>query len=236
MAQSHVARVDYATLDEAELVARARAKESGAFRAIMKKANQRLFRIARSAVRDDAEAEDIVQETYVRAFAALDSFRGDSSIFTWLTRIALNEAHGRLRRRRNHVALDEVEIMQRRDADVIPFPGGELSISPETEAARLQVRRLLEAAIDELPKDFRMVFIMREVEGLSMAETAAALGIREETVKTRLHRARRLLRGALSKRLAHGASDIFVFLGPRCERMTTRVLARLGIANESGVV
>jgi RNA polymerase sigma-70 factor (ECF subfamily) len=109
------------------------------------------------------------------------------------------------------------------------FPGGEPTATPEADAARLQVRRVLESAIDDLPEDFRVVFILREVEGCSVAETATALDIREETVKTRLHRARRLLRGVLSKRLASSTGEAFLFEGARCARITERVLARLGI-------
>lgn len=227
MQHANTAAEDYAAMHEAELVARARANERGAFRAIMQRGNQRLFRIARGVVRDEAEAEDIVQETYVRAFTNLSAFRGEASIFTWLTRIALNEAHGRLRKRRNNVELDEVETMQKLGGHVIAFPGVDAVSSPESDAERMQVRRLIESSIDELPVDFRTVFIMRDVEELSVAEAAAVLGIREETVKTRLHRARRLLRAALSDRLAAQTSDIFTFLGARCERITEQVLASM---------
>lgn len=218
---------DFASMDEAELVRHACAGDREAFRAIMQRGNQRLFRIARGLVRDDAEAEDIVQETYVRAFTSLDSFRGEASIFTWLTRIAINEANGRLRKRRENVGLEAIESAQNRGAHVIMFPHADAGMTPELDVARAQVRRLLESAIDDLPDDFRVVFIMRDVEGCSIAETAAALGIREETVKTRLHRARRQLRAALSERLASSVAEAFMFMGARCERMSERVLAAL---------
>ncbi len=218
---------DYAVMKEAELVRRARAGEREAFRTIMQRANQRLFRIARGVIRDDSEAEDVVQESYLRAFTNLQAFRGESSIFTWLTRITLNEAKGRLRKRRLNVGLDEVEAAQNRGGHVIMFPNVDAASTPEAEVARMQVRQLLERAIDGLPEDFRMVFIMRDVEECSIAETAAALGVREETVKTRLHRARRLLRGALIDTVAPTTSEAFIFLGARCERITERVLARL---------
>ena len=220
-------RTDYARMEEAELVGHARAGDREAFRAIMQRANQRLFRIARGFVRDDSEAEDIVQETYVRAFANLDAFRGEASIFTWLTRIAINEANGRLRKRRNNVGLEAVESAQSRGAHVIMFPQTDAGMTPELDVARTQVRHVLEEAIDELPDDFRVVFIMRDVEGCSIAETATTLGIREETIKTRLHRARRLLRAAISERLASSVAEAFLFMGARCERMSEKVLTAL---------
>ncbi len=227
MAIPKVAPPDYANMEEAELVRLARAGERDAFRTIMQRGNQRLFRIARGVMRDDAEAEDVVQESYVRAFTNLQVFRGDSSIFTWLTRITLNEAKSRLRKRRRTVGLEEVEAVQNRGAHVIMFPTVDPAATPEVDVARMQVRRLLESAIDELPEDFRTVFIMRDVEECSIAETAAALGLREETVKTRLHRARRRLRGVLIDTLAPTTSEAFLFLGARCERITERVLQRL---------
>lgn len=229
MVKALAAQLPYAAMDEAELVSRARAGDREAFRAIMQRCNQRLFRIARGVVRDEAEAEDIVQEAYVRAFAGLGAFRGDAGVFTWLTRITLNEANGRLRKRRNNVELETVEAIQSRGAHLIMFPSVDPAATPELDAARLQARRMLESAIDELPADFRMVFIMRDVEECSIAETALALGIREETVKTRLHRARRMLRGALSERLASTMTEAFMFMGARCARLSESVLARLDL-------
>lgn len=228
MATSQLAPAEYAGMDEAELVSRARAGECGAFRAIMQRGNQRLFRIARAVVRDDAEAEDVVQEGYVRAFTNLAAFRGEASIYTWLTRIVLNEANGRRRRLRHQVGLEEVEAIENAGAQVIMFPNT-VSPNPEADAARHEVRRVLERAIDELPADFRLVFMMRDVEECSTAETAAALDIRQETVKTRLHRARRLLRGMLSERLTGTVGEAFPFLGERCKRITEAVLARLAL-------
>lgn len=231
MAIPKVAPPDYASMEEAELVRLARAGERDAFRTIMQRGNQRLFRIARGVMRDDSEAEDVVQESYVRAFTNLQAFRGESSIFTWLTRIVLNEAKSRLRKRRRTVGLEEVEAVQNRGAHVIMFPNADPAATPEADVARMQVRRLLESAIDGLAIDFRMVFVMRDVEECSIAETAAALGVREETVKTRLHRARRLLRTVLIEQLAPTTSEAFLFLGVRCERITESVLARLPFPN-----
>jgi RNA polymerase sigma-70 factor (ECF subfamily) len=217
---------DYAALAEPDLAAFARAGDREAFRAIMQRCNQRLFRIARAVVRDDAEAEDVLQEAYTRAFAAIAGFRGEAGIATWLTRIVLNEAHGRLRSRRPTADLDEVETAQA-SAQVLPFPGRNGPEDPEADAARAQIRRILEHAVDDLPEPFRLVFILREVEELSVQETAAHLSIRPETVKTRLHRARRRLREALDAQLADVMVGAYPFLGARCARITEAVLRRL---------
>ncbi|MFC3071109.1 RNA polymerase sigma factor [Phenylobacterium soli] len=217
--------VDYAALPEGELVAQARAGVREAFAALMQRGNQRLFRIARSVVRDEGEAEDVLQEAYLRAFAALPSFRGESSVFTWLTRIVLNEAHDRLRKRRPTVELDALEQAQSDPGRILLFPGA--SDDPERDAALAQTRRLLERAVDALPEAFRLVFVMREVEGLTIEETAQALSVKPETVKTRLFRARRQLREALDEQLASALTGAFPFLGARCERITSAVLARL---------
>ena len=218
--------LDYAGLPEADLVAKAKAGDREAFRAIMTRCNQRLFRIARAVVRDEAEAEDVLQEAYVRAFAAIAGFRGEAGIATWLTRIVLNEAHGRLRRRRTMVELDELETAQT-GAQVLDFPGMARSDDPEADAARARIRRILERAVDALPEPFRLVFILREIEELSAEETARHLDLKVETVKTRLHRARRRLRETLDAQLADVMVGAYPFLGARCERITQAVLRRL---------
>lgn len=218
--------IDYLGLPESELVAYARAGDRQAFRAIMKHCNQRLFRIARAVVRDEAEAEDVLQEAYTRAFSAISTFRGEAGIATWLTRIVLNEAHGRLRRRKLTVDLDQVEAAQE-SAQVLNFPGMTKSENPEADAARAQIRRILERAVDALPEAFRLVFILREVEELSVEETASHLNLKVETVKTRLHRARRRLRDALDAQLADVMVGAYPFLGARCDRITEAVLRRL---------
>ena len=218
--------INYLGLPEPELVACARAGDRQAFRAIMKRCNQRLFRIARAVVRDEAEAEDVLQEAYTRAFGAIATFRAESGIATWLTRIVLNEAHSRLRQRRITVDLDQVEAAQE-NAQVLNFPGMTRSEDPEADAARAQIRRILERAVDALPEAFRLVFILREVEELSVEETASHLNLKVETVKTRLHRARRRLRDALDAQLADVMVGAYPFLGARCERITEAVLRRL---------
>lgn len=219
--------LDYAALPEAELADRARGGDREAFRAIMQRCNQRLFRTARSVMRDDAEAEDVLQESYARAFKAIGGFRGEAGLATWLTRIVLNEARGRLRSRRLTVDLDQIEAAQAGHGEVLAFPsklGGE---DPEGSAASAELRRLLERAVDDLPEPFRLVFVLREVEECSIEETAQALSIRPETVKTRLHRARRLLRQALDAQVADALVGAYPFLGARCARITEAVLARL---------
>jgi len=215
---------DDAALSETELVAHAKAGRREAFVALMRRGNQRLFRVARAVLRDDGEAEDVLQEAYVRAFANLADFRGEASIFTWLTRIVLNEAHGRIRKRRPTVELAHLEAVQAEPGRILAFPGVD---DPEQGAARAEVRRLLERAIDELPEGFRVVFMLRDVQGLTVEETSDTLGVKPETVKTRLHRARRLLRQALDAELASTLTGAFPFLGPRCQRITDAVLARL---------
>jgi RNA polymerase sigma-70 factor, ECF subfamily len=221
--------LDYAALAETELVAYAKAGRREAFAALMQRGNQRLFRIARGVVRDESEAEDVLQEAYVRAFAKLSEFRGEASIYTWLTRIVLNEAHGRLRKRRDTVELSAIEAAQEGRGRILMFPSAMASDDPERDAALAETRRLLERAVDDLPEAFRLVFIMREVEGCSIAETTTNLNIKAETVKTRLHRARRMLRESLDTQLASALTGAFPFLGARCQRITDAVLQRMGL-------
>lgn len=223
---------DYETLDEAELVALARNRDLEAFRVIMQRCNQRLFRVTRAVLGLDADAEDALQEVYVKAFTKLDTFRGDAEILTWLTRIAINEAKGRLRKRRSHVSLDVLEQSQQSDATILMFPGGGMA-TPEENAARSEMRALVETAIDDLPEPFRAVFVLRDVEGCSVAETATALSLKEETVKTRLYRARRRLREALDTKVSHAVDGAFPFLGLRCDRITNAVIERLSRAMRS---
>jgi RNA polymerase sigma-70 factor (ECF subfamily) len=209
-----------------QLVRRALAREGDAFRTIMKTNNQRLYRIARGVVRNDSEAEDIVQEAYVRAFAHLDAFRGTSSLSTWLSRIVINEALGRLRKRRR-TAARAVQDAQPRQAEIIQFPLN-TSDDPERTMAQRQILQLVERATDNLPHVYRTVFVARVIEGLSIDDTAELLGVRPETVKSRLHRARVLVRKALDDQIGPVLLDAFPFAGRRCERLTTAVMTRLG--------
>jgi RNA polymerase sigma-70 factor (ECF subfamily) len=211
--------------DELDLVRRSLARDELAFRAIMLRHNRRLYRIARGIVRNDADAEEVVQEAYVRAFMHLGDFRGDSSLATWLSRITINEALGRLRRKRSR---PEVQVEEPRlDAQIIPFPQTAID-DPEKTMAQRQILQLVEQATDNLPENFRLVFITRVIEGMSVEETSEILGIPPETVKTRLHRARRLVREQLDKQIGPVLMDAFPFAGRRCERVTQTVLLRLG--------
>lgn len=212
-----------AASSEMQLVRRALAREGNAFRTIMKTHNQRLYRIARGVVRNDAEAEDIVQEAYVRAFAHLDAFRGESSLATWLSRIVINEALGRLRKKRRMVAMPANP-----QAEIIQFPLNP-SDDPERTMAQRQILGLVERATDSLPDVYRSVFVARVIEGLSIEETADLLGVRPETVKTRLHRARALVRKALDDQIGPVLLDAFPFAGRRCDRLTSAVMQRLGL-------
>ena len=217
-------------LGDAELVRLARERNGDAFRIIMQRNNQRLYRVARSVVQDDSEAEDVVQEAYVRAFGSLGQFRGDSSLATWLTRITLNEALGRLRRQRHMVDLEVLDAEPFGKTQIIPFPLMPVTADPERAAAQRQIRNLIEGAIDDLPEIFRVVFVMRDVEGLSIEETADFLGMPPATVKTRLHRARLQLRRALDEQLASTLTEAFPFDGKRCQQSADKVLARLQLA------
>ena len=212
---------------DAELVARARMRDEAAVRAIMQSNNRRLYRIARGILRNDSEAEDVVQETYVRAFTHLEDFRGDSSLATWLARIAMNEALGRLRRARPSVDVSTLApgVLE---AQIIQFPLSGASEDPERTMAQREIQHVVEHAIDELPEAFRLVFITRVIEGMNVEETAGILGLKPETVKTRLHRARAMLRDNVEKKIGPVVMEAFPFAGKRCERLTEAVLKRLG--------
>jgi RNA polymerase sigma-70 factor, ECF subfamily len=215
-------------LDDAALVELARSHDEAAFRLITRRHDKRLYRLVRGILRDDAEAEDVVQETFVRAFTHLSGFRGEARLSTWLTRIALNEALDRLRQRHPVVGLEAIDHVNPQGRPrMAGDPSAPRDMNPEAETARSEIRRLLERAIDELPEPFRVVFVLREIEQMSVDETASQLGVRPETVRTRLHRARRLLRKALGDQLALALTDVFPFEATRCARLTEAVLDRL---------
>lgn len=213
---------------DAELVRRALARDGTAFRTIMERHNRRLYRIARSILRNDSEAEDVVQEAYVKAFTHLGGFRGESSLATWLSRITMNEALGRLRRERPAVDRETFEA-QRTEAQIIKFPQTVTSDDPERTMAQREILQLVERATDNLPEIFRIVFMTRVIEGMSTEDTANLLGLQPDTVKTRLHRARQLVRDELDKQIGPVFMDAFPFAGRRCESMTNAVLQRLTI-------
>ena len=217
------------TSDE-DLAEDARSGELRAFEVIMRRYNQRLFRLARSIAASDSDAEDALQEAYIRAFTNLDSFEGRSAFSTWLSRIVLNEALGRVNRNKQERArISEMQEDQIQNGNVIiPF---ELTAAetPEALAERSQVRGVIEQAINRLPDRFRSVFVLRVVEQLSVEETAAILDIPEATVKTRTHRAKRQLKGQLENMIDGAVCDSFTFLGSRCDRTVARVLERLAL-------
>jgi RNA polymerase sigma-70 factor, ECF subfamily len=213
-------------IGDIELVRRALARDETAVRAIITANNQRLYRLARGILRRDHEAEDAVQETYVRAFTHLADFRGESSLSTWLSRIAMNEALGRLRRERPAVELSSLP-QGTLEAQVIRFPIAPTE-DPEKSMAQRQIRHVVEAAIDELPESFRLVFITRVIEGMSIEDTAELLALKPETVKTRLHRARAMLRANVERKIGPVVMDVFPFAGRRCAGLTDAVLIRLG--------
>jgi RNA polymerase sigma-70 factor (ECF subfamily) len=226
MHQARAPRTEQTGQDDAELIRRMLARDEAAVRAIMTANNRRLYRLARGILRDDAEAEDVVQETYVRAFTHLAEFRGASSLATWLARIAINEALGRLRRERPRSELC-LQPQGGIDAEIIPFPLATTD-DPEKSMAQREIREVVERAIEELPDAFRLVFIARVIEGLNVEDTADLLNLRTETVKTRLHRARAMLRDNVERKIGPVVLEAFPFAGQRCARLTNAVLQRLG--------
>jgi RNA polymerase sigma-70 factor, ECF subfamily len=204
--------------DDAALAARAAAGDHAAFAAIMRANNQALYRVARSILRDEAEAEDALQSSYLKAYVALKSFAGRSALSSWLTRIVINECLER-RRRRGPVTLG--------DDAVAPEAAGPADADPERHAARAELAGVIERAIDALPEPFRVVFTLRAIEGREVEDIAADLGIAEATVRTRYHRARHILQQRLKDEFGAALDGVFPFAGARCERLVVRVLARL---------
>ena len=229
MAQHRVKQAVPGVPDDGELVRRALARDGGAFRAIMQKHNRRLYRIARGILRNNADAEDAVQDAYLSAFTNLGSYRGEPTLATWLCRIVMNEALGRLRRKRTIVDIAALEPA-RSEAEIIQFPLSTPNDDPERTMAQRQILQLVEQATDNMPEAFRLVFVTRVIEGMSVEETSELLGIKPETVKTQLHRARQFVRDQLDKQIGPVLMDAFPFAGRRCERMTEAVMKRLGFA------
>jgi RNA polymerase sigma-70 factor (ECF subfamily) len=196
--------------------------ETGLYEIIMRRYNQRLYRIARSIVQQDTEAEDVMQDTYVRAYQNLKQFAGRSRFSAWLTRIAVNEALGRRKYSQRHL---EIEGMPAEKQEALLTSG---SASPEHQAATRELGTLLEDAILSLPDAYRPVLMMRDVEEMSTVETATALDLSEENVKVRLHRARAMLRRELYARAGSGYASAFPFLGNRCNAIVNRVLELIG--------
>ena len=213
-----------ASLTDAEVVGRVRAGETALFEILMRRHNQRVYRVARAVLKDETEAEDVMQQAYINAFTHLDQFAERAQFSTWLTRITVHEALARRRRRKAQAASSAAD----RD------PDGEVMESliavepdPERQAYAAELGHVLESAIDGLPDTYRIVFMLREVEGLSTSETAAGLALREEAVKTRLHRARAMLRRAITQRLGSISAQTFQFHATRCDRVVAAVLTRI---------
>jgi RNA polymerase sigma-70 factor, ECF subfamily len=215
--------------------------ERAAFEGMMRRNNTRLFRIARAILRDENEAEDALQDAYLDAFAHMDDFRGAAQVTTWLTRIVINRALMRLRTQRRHRVVVPMRgrVATNVDGAEPPMPdvdrvADEKAEPPLTSTIRAEMRTILERRIDELPSAFRTVFVMREVEDMTVQETAVCLGIPEATVRTRLFRAKALLRDALARDFDIAAADVFRFAGQRCDRIVAAVLERLAAAPGAG--
>jgi RNA polymerase sigma-70 factor (ECF subfamily) len=221
------AALDYEQLDDLELARRLGARDPYAVRLITARNNQRLFRTAWSILKSRADAEDAVQSAYLAAFAAIADYEGRSSLSTWLTRIVINEALGRKRAARRRLARLEGGSLAVLDEYREKLMRGSVTTLPDGSLAREQIRRILEEAIARLPDPFRLVFVLREIEGLSVEEAAETLGIAPATVKTRHFRARRRLQEELAPELKSSLAGTFPFAGADCERMTGRVLAAI---------
>ena len=221
-----------AELSDTDIARRIAAGDEGALRRLMRRHNQPLFRAARSILRDDAEAEDAVQEGYLQAYRAMGTFRGDAKLSTWLMRIVVNEALGRSRKTRRGaevIALDSGAEARAAEETMSDNPDNQ----PERLAARAETRRLIEAKIDALPDQFRTVFVLRAVEEMTVEEVAASLSIPEATVRTRFFRARALLRESMSHEVDLAIEEAFSFAGERCDRITERVLARVAAMRDT---
>jgi len=221
------ARIDYRSIDDAELARLCAGRNADAVRHVLASNNQRLFRAAWSILKDRAEAEEAVQAAYVSAFSSIDRFEGRSSLSTWLTRIVVNEALGRLRSGRRRRARLEAEGVPVLDTYRERLMAGSETAPPDAAVAREQLRRLLEHAIAQMPEIFRTVFVLREVEGLSVEATAEALDIPAATVKTRFLRARKRLQEALAPEVQDALTGTFPFAGADCAALTERVLRTL---------
>jgi RNA polymerase sigma-70 factor (ECF subfamily) len=227
LAAGGTAARDWQLADDRALAAAVGAGERDAFAALMRRYNRRLYRLARAILRDDAEAQDALQDAYLAAYRAIGAFRGDAQLSTWLSRLVSNACLGRLRRdARRHAAAPMISTSANDESDRELMDTSHAA-SPDDALMRTQLRRLVERKLDALPESFRVVFVMRCVEELSVEETAQCLGIPEATVRTRHFRARSLLRESLAQDLDLAERDVFSFDGARCDRIVATVLARL---------
>lgn len=214
--------------EDLKLAARIGQHDQAAFEALMRRHNGKLFRVARAILKEDADAEDALQDAYLDAYRHIGQFRGGAQLSTWLTRIVINHSLMRLRKHRQDPVVVPIggarsDLAELSEED----PADEKSETAPAAIMRSEIRRVLEQRIDELPVTFRTVFVLREVEEMSVSETAECLGIPEATVRTRLFRARALLREALQRDINTATIDVFGFAGERCNRIVARVLAAL---------
>jgi RNA polymerase sigma-70 factor (ECF subfamily) len=209
-----------------EIVERVKAGDAALYEILMRRYNQRLYRVARAILRDDAEAEDVMQDAYVRAYQHLDQFAGRAPFSAWLTRIAVHEALGRLRERKRNTQLEDTEENGELRMNMV-----ETSLNPEQDASRAELSQLLEKALLGLPETYRTVVMLRDIEEMSTSETAAVLDLTEHNVKVRLHRGRAMARGWLLDRVGANAKNAFPFMGARCDRVVQGVFARLAELN-----
>lgn len=227
MTSNDIARPALVADDEGSIVRRIAAGDRSAFELLMRRHNQRLYRLARAVLRDETEAQDALQEAYLAAYRSIGQFRGDAALSTWLSRLVLNECLGRLRR-------------STRRENVIPMTGAktdpELEMSnvaapdldqPDRKVGRAQMRTLIERKLDELPESFRVIFVLRSVQELSVEDIAQSLGLPEATVRTRHFRARSLLREALAQEIDLAERDLFEFGGSQCDGVVAKVMTRL---------
>ena len=222
--------------DEAALVRRVVDGDAAAFELVMRQHNRRLFRLARAALRDDAEAEDALQEAYLTAHRALPGFRGDASLATWLSRLVTSECLDRLRKRARRDNIFPIGSLEAENDKEAAMTESQAPASPDQLLLRAQVRSLLERKLDALPASFRCVFVLRAVEELSVEETAQSLGIAEATVRTRHFRACSLLRESLAQEIDLAERDLYEFGGRHCDRVVAAVLARLAGGDATGTV
>ena len=215
-----------ARLSDSEIVARVRVGQTALFEILMRRHNQRVYRVVRAVLKDETEVEDVMQQAYINAFRHLGQFEERSTFSTWLTRIALNEAFARRRTMTRPDAMMRIQWdLDDREESMDAFTSRQ--IDPEQLAYAHELQHLLETAVDTLPETYRTVFMLRDVEGLSTSETAESLGLGEEAVKTRLHRARAMIRRAITERIGAAACEAFQFHAPRCDRVVAAVLARI---------
>ena len=222
-----VASPSVAALTDTDIVRRVRAGDGALFEILMRRHNQRVYRVVRAIVKDEGDVEDVMQQAYINAFTHLHQFEERTQFSTWLIQIALHEAFARRRKMRLPESMARIGSDADDDRgefiDALPSPHAD----PERQAYAQELRRVLEAAVDTLPENYRTVFMLRDVEGLSTSETGESLSLGEEAVKTRLHRARAMIRRAVTAQIGEVATAAFQFHAPRCDRVVAAVLARV---------